>query len=55
MQLPKPVPYDMCLSCYDPIVHEDGTVEECGECATCLDVKINMEKALKAIAEEKNQ
>lgn len=55
MQLKKPVPYELCLSCYDPIVHEDGTVEECGRCATCLDVKINMEKALKAIAEEKNQ
>lgn len=55
MQLKKPVPYELCLSCYDPIVHEDGTVEECGRCCTCLDVKINMEKALKAIAEEKNQ
>lgn len=54
MQLPKPVPYEMCLSCYDPIIHEDGTFEECGRCATCLDVKINMEKALKAIAEEKH-
>ena len=52
MQLPKPVPYEMCLSCYDPIIHEDGTFEECGRCATCLDVKINMEKALKAIEEE---
>lgn len=55
MQLPKPVPYEMCLSCYDPIVHEDGSFEECGECATCLDVKINMEKALKAIKEENNE
>lgn len=52
MQLKKPVPYEMCLSCYDPIIHEDGTFEECGQCATCLDVKINMEKALKAIKEE---
>lgn len=54
MQLKKPVPYEMCLSCYDPIIHEDGTFEECGRCATCLDVKINMEKALKAMEEEKN-
>ena len=49
MELSKPVPYEMCLSCYDPIIHEDGTFEECGRCATCLDVKINMEKALKAV------
>jgi len=53
MQFKKPVPYEMCISCYDPIVHEDGTFEECGRCATCLDVKSNMEKALKAIEEEK--
>lgn len=52
MQFKKPVPYKMCISCYDPIVHEDGTFEECGRCATCLDVKSNMEKALKAIEEE---
>lgn len=52
MQLPKPVPYEMCLSCYDPIVREDGAVKECGRCATCIDVKSNMEKALKAIKEE---
>jgi len=52
MQFKKPVPYEMCISCYDPIVHEDGTFEECGRCATCLDVKSNMEKALKAIEEE---
>ena len=52
MQFKKPVPYEMCISCYDPIIHEDGTFEECGRCATCLDVKSNMEKALKAIEEE---
>lgn len=49
MSLSKPVPYDMCLSCYDPIIQEDGSVIECGRCATCLDVKINMEKALQSI------
>lgn len=54
MQLPKPVPYEMCFSCYDPIIHEDGTFEECGACATCLDVKVNMEKALKALEEKDN-
>ena len=54
MQLSKPVPYEMCLSCYDPIIHEDGTFEECGACATCLDVQSNMKKALKAIEEENN-
>ncbi|WP_300924682.1 7-cyano-7-deazaguanine synthase [uncultured Clostridium sp.] len=52
MQFNKPVPYTICLSCYDPIIYEDGTFEECGRCATCLDVKANMEKALKAIEEE---
>lgn len=52
-QLKKPVPYELCLSCYDPIIHEDGTVEECGECATCKDVKKAMEKALEEINKDK--
>ena len=46
MRLKKPVPYELCLSCYDPIIHADGTFEECGRCATCLDVQSNMKKAL---------
>lgn len=37
MKLKKPVPYNLCLSCYDPIVDEDGNYHECGKCATCLD------------------
>lgn len=51
LTLSKPVPYEMCLSCYDPIIKDDGTFEECGRCATCLDVKINMEKALNSLKE----
>lgn len=52
LELKKRVPYELCLSCYDPIVHEDGDVEECGRCATCLDVQINMNKALDVIEKE---
>lgn len=52
MQLPKPVPYDMCFSCYDPIF-VDGEWRECGECATDLDVKAAMDKALEEIEKEK--
>lgn len=37
MTLQKPVPYNLCLSCYDPIQNPDGTWSECGRCATCLD------------------
>ncbi len=48
--LKKPVPYELCLSCYDPIIMEDGTVEECmfskHECATCSDTKKAMIEAL---------
>lgn len=53
MTLSKPVPYNLCLSCYDPIVDEHGTVHECGKCATCLDVESNMKKALKYLKEHK--
>ena len=45
MELKKPVPYQYCLSCYDPIIHEDGSYEECGRCATCLDSIAAEEKA----------
>lgn len=53
LTLNKPVPYEYCLSCYDPIVHEDGSVEECMRCATCLDVISNTKKALEAVREER--
>lgn len=45
MSLSKPVPYHLCLSCYDPIVDEDGNWHECGRCATCLDTKKALIKA----------
>ena len=32
------LPLDMTLSCYEPI-EKDDYIEECGRCATCLDVK----------------
>ena len=32
------LPFDMTLSCYEPIDKGDY-IEECGKCATCLDVK----------------
>lgn len=41
------LPLEYTLSCYDPIAFEkDGKtyVQECGRCATCLDVKKAMEK-----------
>lgn len=50
LELKKPVPYELCLSCYDPITIDDGSVEECifteKPCATCLDVKKAMKEAL---------
>lgn len=51
LELKKPVPYELCLSCYDPITKADGTVEECMECATCLDVIANTKKALESLKE----
>ena len=45
MGLKKPVPYELCLSCYDPVIDEKGNYHECGRCATCLDVKAAYEKA----------
>ena len=51
LELKKPVPYELCLSCYDPIVKEDGSVEECMNCATCLDVIENTKKALESLKE----
>lgn len=41
------LPLEMTLSCYEPI-DKGNYVEECGECATCLDVK----KACKALGIE---
>lgn len=37
MNLKKPVPYNFCMSCYEPILGDDGNWHECGRCATCLD------------------
>lgn len=45
MELKKPVPYHLCMSCYEPVIDENGHWHECGRCATCLDVKKNYEKA----------
>lgn len=45
MNLKKPVPYEQCLSCYDPIQDENGNWHECGRCATCLDAINAEEKA----------
>lgn len=55
MQLSKPVPYSLCLSCYDPIIHEDGSVEECGICSTCIDSQKAMKKAIEEIELEKKR
>lgn len=52
LELKKRVPYEMCLSCYDPIETLDGEVKECLRCATCLDCIDNMNKALDAIEKE---
>lgn len=49
--LNKPVPYELCLSCYDPVTDENGNVTECMRCATCLDVISNMKKALEKLQE----
>lgn len=46
MNLKKPVPYELCMSCYDPIQDDKGNWHECGRCATCMDVKIAMAKAM---------
>lgn len=53
MQLSKPVPFELCFSCYDPIIDENGVAHECGVCATDLDVQAAMEKAQAAIEAEK--
>lgn len=50
--LPKPVPYELCLSCYTPVVHEDGTYEECKRCATDLDVRAAYRKAAEVLSED---
>lgn len=58
MELPKPVPYEYCFSCYDPVRiritrgEHMYTYVECKECATCLDTKKNMDIALDKIKEE---
>ena len=49
LELKNPVPYELCLSCYDPITTETGETKECMRCATCLDVIDNMKKALEAL------
>lgn len=45
MNLRRPVPYHLCLSCYDPVIGEDGEWHECGRCATCLDAIAAEKKA----------
>lgn len=45
MLLDKPVPYELCMSCYQPVQNEKGEWAEDGVCATCLDVKEAMKKA----------
>jgi 7-cyano-7-deazaguanine synthase len=55
MQLKKPVPYELCMSCYDPVQAPDGTWHECGHCATCLDVQKAMKLANEAVEKEKAQ
>lgn len=45
MNLKKPVPYHLCLSCYDPVQDENGQWHECGRCATCLDAIAAEKKA----------
>ena len=45
MNLKKPVPYNLCLSCYEPVQDENGNWHECGRCATCLDAIAAEKKA----------
>lgn len=52
LKLNKPVPYQLCLSCYDPITDENGNVKECGRCATCLDVQQAMSLALQKLEQK---
>lgn len=52
MNLKKPVPYDMCMSCYQPIQDESGEWKECGICATCLD---SIEAEIKAGLKKENK
>jgi len=44
-KLKKPVPYNLCISCYKPELGEDGKYHECGLCATCLDTLKALKKA----------
>lgn len=55
MELKKPVPYEMCFSCYDPIIDENGEAKECLNCATCLDVAEATKKALEVLKETNNE
>lgn len=55
MELKKPVPYEMCFSCYDPIIDENGEAHEDNLCATCLDVAAATKKALKVLKETNNE
>lgn len=52
LELKNPVPYDLCMSCYDPIIHEDGSYEECRNCATCLDVRSSYRKVAETLETE---
>lgn len=47
--LDRPVPYHLCISCYQPIQNEKGEWVECEKCATDLDVQ----KAIKLANESK--
>lgn len=49
LTLKKPVPYELTMSCYEPIVHSGGAWEACGMCATCLDRQRAIEEAKKEL------
>jgi len=49
LTLKKPVPYDLTMSCYEPIIKEDGSWEACYRCATCLDREKAIEEAKKEL------
>ena len=51
LELKKPVPYELCISCYEPVYDETtGTWKECGRCATCLDAIAAEKKAREEVA-----
>lgn len=49
LTLKKPVPYEMTISCYEPIIKSDGSWEACGRCATCLDRQKAIDEAKKEL------